>query len=377
MQRGWKYIWMIGLLMATYGCRQPYLPPVLTAPNSYLVVDGLIKAGGDSTIIQLSRTRNLSDTVKSIPETDAWMQLEGSRGDIHYFSHLGNGRFGAPPLQLNPGAEYRLRIKSGNAEYLSAFVPVKITPEVDSLSWIRDSSLTVRVSTHDPTGKSRYYRWEFRETWEYNSFYESILGYNYGINQPFYLDPKDYLNRCWSDERSSAILLTTTKNLAEDVVENFPVTTIPEGSDKVSVRYSILVNQYALTREAFEYWQLLRKNTNELGSIFGAQPAELISNIQSVKNPSEPVIGFVSIASVQQKRLFIRRGQLSGWNPDFTLKAKCEVKVVGADSLSYYMQRNRNLMQAYNITGGGTALADKVCIDCRLRGGTTSKPVFW
>jgi hypothetical protein len=34
-------------------------------------------------------------------------------------------------------------------------------------------------------------------------------------------------------------------------------------------------------------------------------------------------------------------------------------------------------MQAYNITGGGTALADKVCIDCRLRGGTTSKPVFW
>ncbi|MEY4660487.1 MAG: hypothetical protein RLZZ42_439, partial [Bacteroidota bacterium] len=26
MQRGWKYIWMIGLLMATYGCREPYLP---------------------------------------------------------------------------------------------------------------------------------------------------------------------------------------------------------------------------------------------------------------------------------------------------------------------------------------------------------------
>ena len=140
MQRGWKYLWMIGLLMLLNSCRESYFPPVLKAPNSYLVVDGLIKAGGDSTIIQLSRTRNLSDTVKSLPETDAWLQLEGSRGDIHYFSHLGNGRFGTPPLQLNAGAEYRLRIKSGNTEYLSAYVPVKITPPVDSLSWVRDSS---------------------------------------------------------------------------------------------------------------------------------------------------------------------------------------------------------------------------------------------
>jgi len=377
MQRGLKWILMFYVAMVANSCREPYLPPVLASPNSYLVVDGLIKAGGDSTIIQLSRTRNLSDTVKSIPEIDAWMQLEGSGGDMHYFVNLGQGRFGAPPLQLNPNAEYRLRIKARGAEYLSDFVPVKLTPPIDSLSWVRDSSLTVKVSTHDPIGKSRYYRWDFRETWEYNSFYESILGYDYGTNQPFYLDPKDYLNRCWSDEKSAAILLTTTKNLTDDVVENFPVTTIPEGSDKVSVRYSILVNQYALTRAAFEYWQLLRKNTTELGSIFGTQPAELISNIKSVSNPQEPVIGFVSIAAVQQQRLFIRRGQLSGWNPDYSLKARCEVKVVGPDSLSYYLQRNRNLLQAYNITGGGTALADKVCIDCRLRGGTTQKPAFW
>jgi Domain of unknown function (DUF4249) len=377
MQRRLKWILMFYVAMVTNSCREPYLPPVLASPSSYLVVDGLIKAGGDSTIIQLSRTRNLSDTVKSIPETDAWMQLEGSGGDMHYFLNLGQGRFGAPPLQLNPNGEYRLRIKARGAEYLSDFVPVKGTPSIDSLSWVRDSSLTIKVSTHDPSGQSRYYRWEYRETWEYNSFYESILGYDYSTNQPFYLDPKDYLNRCWSDEKSAAILLATTKNLTNDVVENFPVITIPEGSDKVSVRYSILVNQYALTREAFEYWQLLRKNTTELGSIFGTQPAELISNIKSVSNPQEPVIGFVSIAAVQQKRLFIRRGQLSGWNPDYSLKARCEVKVVGPDSLSYYLQRNRNLMQAYNITGGGTALADKLCIDCRLRGGTQQKPVFW
>ncbi len=359
-------------------CKEPYFPEVVEAPNSFLVVDGMIKVGGDSTIIRLTRTRNLVDSNVLITENDAFVVLEGDRGGFYPFSRMGNGYYGTAPLQLNTTEKFSLKIVTrDNKEYRSAFVPVKPTPPIDSLSWVRDTSVTVRVSTQDPSGKSRFYRWEFEETWEYNSFYESILGFDYGTNLPFYLDPKDYLNRCWSSEKSATILLTSTNNQVDDIVENLPVTTIVQGSDKVSVRYSILVKQYALTKEAFEYWQLLRKNTNELGSIFGNQPAELISNIKCVSNPDEPVVGFVSISSVQQQRLFIRRGELSGWYPDYSLQTLCEPKIVGPDSLSYYLQRNKNLMQAYNITGGGTALADKRCIDCRIRGGVTKMPSFW
>ncbi len=359
-------------------CKEPYFPEVVEAPNSFLVVDGMIKVGGDSTIIRLTRTRNLVDSNVLITENDAFVVLEGDRGGFYPFSRMGNGYYGTAPLQLNTAEKFSLKIVTrDNKEYRSAFVPVKPTPPIDSLSWVRDTSVTVRVSTQDPSGKSRFYRWEFEETWEYNSFYESILGFDYGTNLPYFLEPKDYLSRCWSSEKSATILLASTNNQVDDIVENLPVTTIVQGSDKVSVRYSILVKQYALTKEAFEYWQLLRKNTNELGSIFGNQPAELISNIKCVSNPDEPVVGFVSISSVQQQRLFIRRGELSGWYPDYSLQTLCEPKIVGPDSLSYYLQRNKNLMQAYNITGGGTALADKRCIDCRIRGGITKMPSFW
>lgn len=359
-------------------CKEPYFPEVVEAPNSFLVVDGMIKVGGDSTIIRLTRTRNLVDSNVLITENDAFVVLEGDRGGFYPFSRMGNGYYGTAPLQLNTTEKFSLKIVTrDNKEYRSAFVPVKPTPPIDSLSWVRDTSVTVRVSTQDPSGKSRFYRWEFEETWEYNSFYESILGFDYGTNLPYFLEPKDYLSRCWSSEKSATILLASTNNQVDDIVENLPVTTIVQGSDKVSVRYSILVKQYALTKEAFEYWQLLRKNTNELGSIFGNQPAELISNIKCVSNPDEPVVGFVSISSVQQQRLFIRRGELSGWYPDYSLQTLCEPKIVGPDSLSYYLQRNKNLMQAYNITGGGTALADKRCIDCRIRGGITKMPSFW
>ena len=378
MRKGLIIYVLFILLMLMQACKEPYFPDVVEAPNSFLVVDGMIKVGGDSTIIRLTRTRNLVDSNALIFENDAFVVLEGDRGGLYPFSRLGDGYYGTAPLQLNVAEKYSLKILTkDNKEYRSAFVPVKPTPQIDSVSWVRDTSITVRVSTHDPLGNSRFYRWEFEETWEYNSFYESILGFDYGTNLPYYLDPKDYLNRCWSTEKSSNILLANTNNQVDDIVENLPVTTIVQGSDKASVRYSILVSQYALTKEAFEYWQLLRKNTNELGSVFGNQPAELISNIKCVGNPDEPVVGFVSISSVQQKRLFIRRGELSGWYPDYSLQELCEPKIVGPDSLSYYLQRNRNLMQAYNITGGGTAIADKRCVDCRIKGGKTKMPSFW
>lgn len=378
MLKGRVILNVLGLILFIGACKEPYFPSIIEAPNSYLVVDGMIKVGGDSTIIRLTRTRNLSDSIGVITEEGAFVVLEGNQGGYFPFTRLGNGYYGTAPLNLNVNEKFSLKIVTNdNKQYRSDLLPVKPTPPIDSVSWVRDTSITIRVSTSDPRGNTRFYRWEFEETWEYNSFYESILGYDYGTNQPYYLDPKDYLNRCWSSQKSSSILLASTNAQIEDVVENLPVTTIVQGSDKASVRYSILVKQYALTKEAFEYWQLLRKNTNELGSIFGNQPAELISNIKCTSNPDEPVVGFISISSIQQKRLFIRRGQLSGWYPDYSLQQLCEPKIVGPDSLSYYLQRNKNLMQAYNITGGGTALADKRCIDCRLRGGTTKMPSYW
>lgn len=37
-------------------CKKPYTPDVVASPNSYLVVEGVINSGSDSTIIKLNRT---------------------------------------------------------------------------------------------------------------------------------------------------------------------------------------------------------------------------------------------------------------------------------------------------------------------------------
>ena len=52
-------------------CRKPYNPPAINQPNGYLVVEGVINPGADSTSIMLSRTVNISSNLTVNPVTGA------------------------------------------------------------------------------------------------------------------------------------------------------------------------------------------------------------------------------------------------------------------------------------------------------------------
>jgi len=369
---------LLFMLLAMAGCRESYLPPTVTTDYSLLVVDGVINAGGDSSFLKLSRTRKLSDTATNIPEPFASVLLESKTGVNYSFTNLGNGLYAAPPLPLSRTETYRLRISTSTGSlYQSDYVPVKITPAIDSLSWKQDTNVFVSLYTHDPLNDTRFYRWEFKEIWEYRSFYDSNLEFDYVTNQVLFIDSAKQFYRCWNSSNSFEVLLGTSSNLAQDVINDYLLQKIDNGSDKISTRYSIEAKQYALTRQAFDYWQLLKKNGKELGSLFGALPSELIGNIHCVTNPSEPVIGFVSISTVETKRNFITNNLLKDWNSGSTSTVLCAPKIVTPDSISYYLQTERDKGPAYFITGGGLAIAPNICIDCRIRGGNTKKPAFW
>lgn len=53
------------------GSKKPYNPPAITAPGSYLIVEGMIDAGQGSAIITLSRTVNISLKTAKDPESNA------------------------------------------------------------------------------------------------------------------------------------------------------------------------------------------------------------------------------------------------------------------------------------------------------------------
>jgi hypothetical protein len=374
MRTAMKILTVVLLLMLVFSCVKPFNPPVISSGNlNYLVVDGFIMPG-TATTIKLSRTLNISDSFRFVPELNAQLFIEGLSGSSYSFQSGIDGAYTSPAAFLSNEDEYRLRIiLSDGKEYLSDYVEVKQSPPIDSIEWEETGDVSIYVNTHDPTGKARYYKWEFDETVEYRATYESFLDYK--NHELIFLEPDQYRYQCFKFYKSTNIAIGNSAALSDDIIRRARITIIPNDYSKIAQRYSILVKQYALTPDAYKYWQTLQANTEQNGNIFDPQPAQLRSNIHNVADPNEPVIGFVSVSNYTEKRIFIRGTQLLH-RPAVPYADMCEVKFPDPSRWDELMSDGSNL-PAYFQTGRGLAIAPAICVDCRLQGGTTEKPPYW
>src|SRR5579872_4921258 len=83
------------------GCKKNYAPPAITANYNYLVVEGVIAAGQDSTIINLSRTVNISGTTTHNPEQNAIVTVESDQNVSYAIPETDSGKYAAAPLNLD------------------------------------------------------------------------------------------------------------------------------------------------------------------------------------------------------------------------------------------------------------------------------------
>ncbi len=310
------------LLLQVIACKEKYDLPFTGPARGYLVVEGYINRGAGPTTFKLSRTIALVDTINVNPERSAIVTVEGNDNSSVTLTEIGTGTYSVNQLFLTAGRQYRLHIKTKDGkDYYSDFTPLKATPVIDGISWERiDKGVELFVNTHDAQNNTRYYRWEYEETWEFHSSHYSVLEYifNPATGAPRkvqYRDPvsANKLFYCWKSEKSSSILIGSSVKLSTDSI-HLPVQLIPNASWKLSVLYSILVKQYAISADEYEFLRRMKKNTEQVGSLFDAQPSELKGNIHNSKDPNELVLGFVGITEPQEKRIFIKNSEVPNWN---------------------------------------------------------------
>lgn len=382
MQYRRYYISCLMLLLTTglSTCRQPFTPSAITTPNRYLVVDGFINTGANTiTTFKLSRTRNLGDsTVTGIPELNAQIFILSSGGFSYpLIDTAGTGTYTTFPQTLDPTQQYYVSITTAAGEKFSSDpVPCLATPPIDSIYWRQPNDLTIYASTHDPTDNTHYYRYDYNETWQHNSQLQTIWGVANGTIYP--VDSITQKDSCWTTDTSSNILLTSSIAESQDVIPGFQLVTIPNGDPRGQFIYSILVRQYALTPDAYNYWQQIQTTTQDVGTLFDVQPTQLTGNIHCTSNPAEPVIGYVSATNVQQQRIFILYEQLTNWMQNQAAFG-CDTVMISYDDLNpfVYNYPNPNFAPWYFITFGPLVLASTDCLDCTLLGGTNKRPPYW
>ncbi|MGZ3873520.1 MAG: DUF4249 domain-containing protein [Mucilaginibacter sp.] len=387
MMSNWKKLLLL-IAALSVGCKKPYNPPVTNSPNSYLVVEGVINTNG-TTAIKLSRTVNLSSKVTTNPVTGALLFVEGDGGYNGSLSENDNGYYYLAAGTLDNSQKYRLRIKTpDNKEYLSDFEQVKVTPPVDSIGFtITGNKLNIYANTHDPNNNTRYYRFNYHETWRFHAQYTSAFIADGSDVRSRHAD--EYIYDCFADDTSSTIILGSSAKLKEDMLYQLPITSIVSTSEKIETKYSILLNQYALSADAYKFWTNLKKNTEQLGSIFDAEPSQLMGNIHNTANPAEPVIGYITVSTVQSKRIFIEKNQLPlSFQPVYPFN--CELDTLWysnphtqKNDVQYYLLGTPPLyLPSAGVYAPGVPKpiaylsSSRECLDCTIRG-YKQQPEFW
>jgi len=364
------------LLIIVGGCVEPYDPPVKNEDVRFLVVDAFLNSRDGSITANLFRTFPLYSTEPPPPELKASVMLEDDQGFSASLTETGNGAYNLNGLSVDLGKKYRLHIRtSDKEEYLSAFVAITTTPAIDSVFWLPgNDGVRVYVNTHDVTGKTRYYKWDNTETYEYTSSYSSALKLVKGEAVPRY--ENDYIYRCWRTIPSTNIHVGSSVKLQEDAIRNAQLAFLKKGSIKLSYRYSALVRQQAITEEAYNYWLQLEQTTESLGGLFDPMPTQITGNIYNTTNPDQPALGFFSGGTIEEKRIFIGFYDLP---EDLQLFPRifCEVDSIPVAQIRSYSD-NTLLINSYGTFAiEGYTTADNICIDCRVQGGITTKPAFW
>jgi hypothetical protein len=383
-----KLICFIFLIIAIGGCKEKYDSPVVSPTTGYLVVEGTINVGNVTTEIVLKRTVKLDNPV-IVYETGAIVSVLGEDNSIYKLNENGSGHYQGSNFNLNKAKKYKLHIQTKDTKvYESDYVEVRNTPAIDSIiKQYTSSGLEIYVGTHDATGLTKYYQWDYTETWEYHSPYKQLLVYqklpppNVNKYTLVYYDPvlvsfNSAIYTCWPTENSSTIISGSTVTLTDNKIY-LPITFISKGSVKLGILYSILTRQYSLSEGRYNYLQKMKKNTEGTGSVFDAQPSELVGNIHCTSNATEPVIGYIDICNIQEKRIFINNSELPDWN----YVAPCvKTEVVNnVDSISFVHDQFYPIDVAKLSPFGGILsyyFSTPSCVDCTFSG-PNKKPSFW
>ena len=326
-----KSIFMLSKIMTThriifllnivvlYGCVEEIDIVETDQFENYLVVEATLTDQEISQEISLSRTYSLEDNVVP-PESNADVKVADSNGVEYSFEELSPGQYrSAEIFAAQPNINYTLTIRTQNGNlYESREMLLTSVNPIDELFFERDfnengqEGVSVFVNNYDPLGQSNFYRFKYEESykviaplWTSLDLIDNLAAGVASYDERFEFIPRstDELI-CYKTNVSNSIIITNTKDLIEDRLNNFRVLFLNRNDFKIAHRYSILLTQFIQSAEAYTFYQFLSEISESENLLSETQPGFLSGNITSLSNTEEKVIGFFEVVSADTQRIY-------------------------------------------------------------------------
>ncbi len=383
-----KLIRVLFICSMLYGCLESFTPESLGSIPRDLVIDATITDEVKEQRILLSRTRSLEEE-DVIPEQNAEVTVVDDLGNIYQFSESNPGEYISNDLfGVQLGRSYQLRIESSSGIlYESEQEFYEGSATLDSIyaeritSDLGNDGMAIYVDSFDPSGNSRYYRFEYEETYRIIAPFWVPQDLTIDPDVGFVLVPRPLEEfQCYATDLSTDILIENTGDLTENRIDRYLVRFINRNNYIISHRYRILVRVLVHSSSANEYFSTL-KTLSVSESVFSEnQTGFIIGNVFSMQDPTERVLGYFEVASVAETRLFFN---YEDFFPEEDLPeyvSSCQENFPPPVALAGQLEANSIKFLRENDNPqpnqGPYVTVTRVCGDCTVLG-TPEVPDFW
>jgi hypothetical protein len=379
-------LWMVFLLLSS--CIEEYHPDDAELKTGTLVVQTLLnnKPGEQTVIISRSSTLVYPEFD---PVSGCHVEVHSMDGDIREFEEFRPGCyvFNQKDNFFRINEEYRLIfLTPAGTHYESEFEKLHQAPDINSIYYTVENHPTSDPDEHEEgiqvymdfeieKEHGRYLRWKVTESYEiHNPEYEAKI---FDLDRRLKLLPdSSSWRKCWITLDVPEIFTLDLEHVEGETYKKMPLIYVNTESRRLNIRYSILVEQMALSQSAYHYWSELAKNSQSGGSLFDSQPALSPGNICSLDDENELVIGYFSVSGVDEKRIFIEDlpGLKTQHNPDYCKPGEYP------RGLYYWHPANLPVYLGLKVVEGYITygLVNKYCVDCRdYKGSSHVKPDYW
>ena len=391
---------VLGLALLAVSCIYPFTPETVDGSGT-LVVDGDIFIG-EFTTVTLSYAAPIGRELEYAYPSAAEVWVEDDEGTTFNGQKWKSGSgddeevatFRIDTRNADPSRNYRLHVRnnSDGKEYVSSWERVCSAPVIDSLSYILDydrSRLNVALSMH--SGSESYYKWDYVEDWEYHALYNAILKLD--VQTTYYWNSshtsvnvramdydKENLYYCYGHNVSKNIMTFSTEKQTDDRFVDLEFRPINRDDLKLSYIYRIKVSLEPLSRDAYDFWENMKTNSDSSGDLFTPNPSETVGNIRCVDDPDVFVLGYINVAQRATKTLVLRQEEHLFFKRKETFP---EMELISSTMWKDYYELNFLPYTWYipNDVSQTYWLPDR-CVDCMKRGDSArdisrNKPEDW
>ena len=281
-----NFFFIIFILIIT-GCEE-VIELDLPENNPRIIVDALITDKYGPYTVKLSHSQKYSfkyEQDTSVFETGAVVIIHEDSGISDTLTETEKGTYISHPELLTgkTGHSYQLEIvTSAGKRYISDTETMLDVPAINSIYYERD------LADRDP-GNPNYYRFNVFIDWqdpgpERNYYLRKFSYYWSGV-----WHDNIHWNWVFNDKYFNGMYLTL-----DQIV-----------SDYGGTGFKIRVEQFSLTKSAYDFWILIHRQTQEADDLVVNSSTPVIGNIYNASDPNDYALGYFQVSSVKSAEVWI------------------------------------------------------------------------